>query len=170
MADDIDSLPVEEQLRRFRRTIRFRNIREWVACGIVVIAFGAMAASAESTLSKLSAAEIVGAAIFVAWKLYRDGRAPADRPSSSADARETLVRGLNAQADLLSSVPRWYVAPLAVGWLGLQVGRVMHRPPRWGDAAAIAGGVLFGMFVIWLNRLAARRMREQVARLTQPAM
>jgi hypothetical protein len=42
--------------------------------------------------------------------------------------------------------------------------------PSWSDAGAIAGGVLFGMFVIWLNRLAARRMREHVARLSQPVV
>ena len=126
----------------------------------------------KGALHGLSAAEVVVAAVYIAWRLYRDGRvaiAP-EELGAPERARGAYLRELRRQAALLDGVAHWYVAPLAVGWLGLQVASAMMRLPMIGGLLYLLGGVVFGVLIVLANRHSARKLRDRAAQLAMAAV
>ena len=159
--------PIDEELRRFVRTIRNRNLREWIACAVVAPAFLLIAVMGKGLLHTFAASEVVLAAAYVAWRLHRDGRVSvADTDAGSSErAREVLVREMRRQAALLERAGWWYVAPLAAGWLGLQLASMLARPPRPGDVAYVVAGIGLGIVIVLMNRHAAKKLRKRADEL-----
>ena len=158
---------------RFERSIRCRNLLEYAAAALVVVAFGALGvffASEGMWALAATVAMTVAAAIFVVAKLHRDGSNQTRLPEASC--RDHLRSQLVRQRDLLRGVPKWYLAPFVPGLLGFYFfvtanvaelhGWQVAIEGVWFKLAATAG---FFVFVGWLNLHAARRLDREIAAL-----
>lgn len=169
-ADFTDPARLAHYTTRFERSIRRRNAIEYAAGALVVAAFslaGAQAAIFGLWPFALALWLTVAGTLYVIWKLRRDGSvepAPSELP-----CREHLRSQLERQRRLLRAVPRWYLAPLAPGIVGIY-GLVIAGVARnhglmvalegvWLPLVATAG--FFG-FVAWLNFAAAKRIERQI--------
>ncbi|MXP09550.1 hypothetical protein [Pseudoblastomonas halimionae] len=158
---------------RFERTIRNRNLVEFVAGGLVLVMFGAAAIGALAYgLWDFGAAFLAGfiGVGFVLWHLHSAGSNLARQPES--DCRTHYRRQLDRQRQLLESVPLWYLAPMLPGILGVYgaVGFRVARNQGWhtaleGIGLPLAGTVVFFAFVAWLNRATARGLAREIDRL-----
>src|SRR5689334_16090508 len=109
---------IRSKANMFARTIFWRNAREWAAAILVVGGFGWRALAPETpALVRLGSLLTVAGALYVSWRLARDGRAlpPPPAEASTADHLAAHRANLERQRGLLLSVPRWYIAPLVPG-------------------------------------------------------
>jgi hypothetical protein len=161
-----------EELRakasKFQKRIRWRNLREQVACGVVIISFAAMGLKVPATVPRVSFGLIIAGAIYVAWHIQVWGMAlalPADL--GRASCLEFHRRELERQRDLLRNVWKWYLGPLVPGLALFVIWGIVVAPPerRWFPVAfAIFSAASFGL-IGWLNRHAARRLDRQIEEL-----
>ena len=118
------ALPSVEELRaradKFRRTIANRNLREYIAGGLVIVAFAVMAVLAPFAAMKIGAAMVALGAGYVMWQLRRRGT-PLDpaREGGALSLLEFQRRELVRQRDALDSVLSWCLLPLVPGMLVL---------------------------------------------------
>jgi hypothetical protein len=158
---------IREQSTAFERKMRFRNMREYVAASIIVVAFGWRALHAHSWLEAASCVELVGAAIWITSALLKKGESD---PGHNATLKQLLHyhrSQMDRQIKLLSRVMVWYLAPIAVGLVGLLAADAM----RLGLTPTILGTmivfvVLFVAIAI-LNKRAAAKLENDRAMLPQ---
>jgi hypothetical protein len=156
---------IRNQSNAFERKMKFRNLREHVAAAIVVVAFGWRAFHAHSWLEAISCVELVGAAIWITYALVK-GKLP--ELLANATLKEVLAHHrtqLDRQIALLSRVMVWYLAPIAVGLVGLLTADAM----RLGFSPVIIGTmiafvVIFTLIAI-LNKRAAAKLENDRALL-----
>ena len=167
IASSDEFFDMQNELRKFDGRIRRRNCLEWTACVAVVLAFTGIALSSHRPLGVISAAEVVVAAAYVGWRIHRRGRVQLfpNELSSNDSARTALVRELKRQADLTSGVAYWYVAPLFVGWLGLEVDILLRTGFTPLQRTYIPACLGFGVLLVVVNRWGARRLLERAERL-----
>lgn len=153
----------------FQKRMQWRNLREQLASGIVVVCFVSMSMKVSATVPRISFGLIIAGAVYVAFHLYLWGRV---RPLPSEPGRQSCIdyyrRELEQQRDLLRSVWKWYLGPLIPG-LALFAGwGIVTAPPerRWFPElfALVCAAVFWG--VAWLNRRAARQFDRQIKELT----
>lgn len=154
----------------FEKTIRRRNAVEYFAGALVVVIFAAMAvffALQGQWLIAVTSCATLFAALFVVFKLHRDGSAQKRRPEQSCrdHLRDQLVR----QRDLLRGVPKWYLAPFIPGLAGfyLVVTAKVASIHGWmiaveGVWLKVVGTAAFFVFVAWLNLRAARQIDKEI--------
>ena len=161
-------MPLDELRSRSRmleRRIRWRNLREDVGCGVVVLGFGRWAWTAETLVIRIGACLTVAAAVFVAYYLYRWGLAlpmpgeMAQRLAAVAVPQDRVER----QRDLLRSVWTWYLLPVVPGVVVLNVGVVLAHPERLSHVVrfavfAIAMFVVIGLLNGWVANRIQRRI------------
>lgn len=157
----------QDRLRKFVSQVRSRNVREWIATAIVAVSFALLAGVSRGWLRRICAAEIAAAAMYVAWRLYRDGRidvspSELDDPESS---RLALAREMKRQAALLGRAATWYVAPLGAGWIGLQLADAYQSGITFHLAIYAPIGIAVGVLIAYANHVAARKLLTQVATL-----
>lgn len=160
-----------EQLRkeayRFQRTIRWRNLREYLGAAIVAAANLYYMGRFHGAVVRLGAALEVVAALVVIYTLHRRGRA-----TSLDSLGESCVqhhrRELERQRDLLKTVWSWYLLPWVPGLVIFEVGVGLAHPAGWIWIAvllAVCGSLFFG---IWkLNERAARALQRRIDTLEQ---
>lgn len=106
----------------FRRCLDARDLRELVACVIVIIVFGCFAyfLHANQQISRLGDWIVIGSTIFIAWKLVHTRRiTPAAPPGATiVESLRAELNSVRAQSQLLGSVLWWYLLP---GFIGLLV-------------------------------------------------
>jgi hypothetical protein len=175
-------LPPLAELRRratrLERRVRVRNALEWAACGLVAALF-APTIFDEKTSLLLAAGHLVCvvSAAWIAVYLHRRGR-HLERPPHDAPTLVFLAhhrRQLERQIALLKSVPRWYLAPLALGVALIYADRLIDLVRRGfppSAALSFAGGlalsVLVFVAVAIVNRRAAHRFADELAKLPRP--
>ncbi|EDL50262.1 hypothetical protein [Erythrobacter sp. SD-21] len=157
----------------FEKTIRRRNVIEYIAAGLVVALFGPATAAAGSVgLWDYAAGGItvIVGVLFVIWKLARAGSNLQRRPEDSCRAhyRAQLVR----QRDLLRGVPAWYLAPLVPGILMIYGATFLRVSREVGFASGLEGvwfpfvaTAAFFAFVAWLNLHVARKIDAEIGAL-----
>jgi hypothetical protein len=162
---------VQARARKFERRIFRRNRREYLASLVVIVAFAAIAWAAVGWMMKLGGVLVIAGTLYIVWRLHRDGstrRAPA---GASAQALLDFHRGeLVRQRDLLTSVWRWYLAPLVPGVVFITLGRWFqaHAPNRSvaTDHLVIVLVSIIAILVfilVWvLNALGAARLHRQI--------
>ncbi len=158
---------VKRDASRFERTIRFRNLREYVAGAIVAALFGARAVFASSWLERLGSLELVVSAAWIAWTLARHGRSEGALPPT-ATTREVLGfrrTQMERQIALLSRVPRFYLAPLALGLGLIWISDAMKLGMSLFLVVYGVGVVALFVFIAWLNQRAARKLRRELEAL-----
>ncbi|MBK7999741.1 MAG: hypothetical protein IPK15_13755 [Verrucomicrobia bacterium] len=119
---------MQTQTSQLRRTLVARDLRELVACALVVIIFGSFISQCISTpVSRVGDLIVIGGAIFIAWKLIHTRRTtpPAPPGATVVESLRAELKAVRAQSRLLGSVLWWYLLPPFVGvtvatW-GLQI-------------------------------------------------
>jgi hypothetical protein len=102
---------------------------------------------------------IIAGLTLVVVILWRARRAGTDfvGPLSFAESLSAERKRIARQVRLLKSVAWWYVAPIVIG------ANLIFSVDSWSRQATVAyliGTVLFGVFVLWLNQRAARRVLQ----------
>lgn len=139
-----------------RRTLKWRDARELIACVIIVIVFAIYFVIIPGFGPRVGSLIVVGSCIFIAWKLVRARRvAPqllADAPVK--DWLRAQLQQITEQAELLRTVGWWYLLPL---WLGANVffwGMSNPMTAKWIYTLVTA---VFFVFIWWLNQYARRK-------------
>jgi amino acid transporter len=163
--------PIEEVRKgadKFYRYVKWRNIVEYVACIVVIVVGTFHVFTWPHILHKVGSAMLVAAAIYAPWQLHR--RASAVPPEMAlgmpiyAFLRGQLVR----QRDALKNIFWWYVLPFLPGIALVFAGNGLDPefeaagPPIWVRWLAFVGIFLLFGFIIWLNRLGARRLQKRI--------
>ncbi|MBV8550323.1 MAG: hypothetical protein JOY54_03405 [Acidobacteriaceae bacterium] len=161
-------IPIEEIRRRataFQGKIQRRNLREYLACVVVIVGFTYLFTTIPEAGPRISFGLIIAGTIYVAWHLLTQGAAssvPADMGRVSC--LEFHKRELERQRNLLGSVWRWYLGPLIPGIAAMIIGSIISSPPerRWFQYAfaAFAAALFWGIGDI--NKRAARRLDRQI--------
>lgn len=155
-----------DEIRRkalaFERTIRFRNLREYIAMLAVAPVFGYFAWSAPQLSIKAGSVLAIAGSMYVAVQLHRRGSArgiPADMGGTTCldFQRNELVR----QRDLLQNVWWWYLTPLMIGPMVIMAGAMIARPSI-GQAVVTAVIIVFCFLVARWNRSAARALQRKI--------
>src|SRR5690606_22810115 len=109
---------IHARAERFQSHIRFRNLTEYVAAGLVIAVFAWIAWVLPEPLVRAGALLIVAGAAYVCWKLNSLARA-AQRAALDAalDLRAFHRLELMRQRAALAGVWRWYLAPLPPGMI-----------------------------------------------------
>lgn len=166
---EIDMQTLVLESNKFQSKIKRRNAGEYIAGLFVAVYFGSYALGNEPILVRVGALLIVvGTAVVVANIRLRGHaakeQAPLDGPTTALVAwhRAELVR----QRTLLRDVPRWYLAPFVPGVAVFVVGAFISRPSGWPVfLVVVAFSVATFLGLAWVNRRAARKLEEQIAKL-----
>jgi hypothetical protein len=152
----------------FQRTIRRRNVREYVAAALVTAIFAAYAVSAHTALMRLACAAIVAGAIYIVYFLHKHGSAePRELTACTIDHLASHRRQLERQRDLLLGIWRWYLGPLVPGLVLFAISVPIEqarfgRGPWIMAAILLAGGAAIFAGFAWLNRVVARRLQREI--------
>jgi hypothetical protein len=156
----------------FRRRIRQRNMREYIAAAVVVAVFSwyATFSWATTVMWPIGCGLIVLATLFVSWMLHRQASARAMPGEASLGAlidvhRAELVRQRNA----LTSVWRWYLLPFAPGlvlmFADMWLGSAAKGSPLRATIGLATVGIIFiavAVGVVLLNLLAAAWLQRMI--------
>ena len=145
---------MKKETTRLRRILDARDLRELVACAIVIIIFGIFYFTVyRSPVSRVGTLIVIGSSIFIAWKLIHTRRKtpPALPGVTVVEALQAELNAVRAQSRLLGSVLWWYLMPLTIGALiatwGLGIGLYAMIP------VALMFAVINAV-IVWLNRWA----------------
>lgn len=160
---------------RFQSRIRFRNLTEYVAAGLVVLTFGAVAILLPAPVAQAGAALIALGALYVCWKLNQLGRAASSAEMDQAASLIAFHRAeLMRQREALSTVWRWYLAPFAPGVVlflaGVAFAPEMGAPLSASVVTFVTGLAFVGATfwaVGWINAQAVKRLDAELARLDE---
>lgn len=162
---------IHARAERFQTRIRWRNMIEYGAGIIVVFAFGGIALTTPDWGIRAGAALIILGVFYISWKLATvAGAARKDDAVSWADFHHSeLLR----QHEALTTVWRWYLAPLLPGMLVFILATALS--PAEGDIPLLARAVIalaafawvaavfFG--IAYLNKKAAAKLRADIEAL-----
>ena len=147
---------MQKQATQLRRILAARDLRELVACAIVIVVFGCFFffLHAREPMVRLGDLIIIGGTIFIAWKLIYTRRAnpPAPPGATTVESLRAELNSVRAQSRLLGSVLWWYLLPLAIGLF----------VSTWGSSSGNLGGkigytifvIVLYAFIYWLNQRA----------------
>jgi hypothetical protein len=156
--------------------VRVRNALEYGAALLVIAGCVAGIADAPTGGVKLACLVMIAAAVVVVKKLHRDG-SPLPAPPADATSEATIAHhraSLVRQRDLLREVPRWYLAPLGGAILFFYV-VVSIEAAQTAPLLTIlqhlwkplAGTAALYLMIAHANRVAARRLDDQVRTLDE---
>lgn len=162
--------------QRFQSRVRQRNLIEYAAAALVVVAFSWMVATIPEPIVRLGAALIVAGALYVCWQLHRLGRvATRNELDAGAQSWAAFHRGeLMRQREALRTVWSWYLAPFVPGMLVFLAGvsfTADNPAPLPVRLAVFVVGVgltaaVFGA-VAWLNGQGVKKLDAEIAALDQ---
>jgi hypothetical protein len=145
---------MQKQTTQLRRMLNARDLRELVACAVVIIVFGVFYFTVyREPISRLGDLIIIGSTIFIAWKIIHTRRAtpPAPPGATTVESLRAELNSVRAQSRLLGSVLWWYLLP---GFIGLLVA-------TWGLQINLHAKITSTVFFIavdaciyWLNQRA----------------
>jgi hypothetical protein len=154
------------------RTVRQRNIVEYLAAAYVIGRFGWIAVTAHSALVALGATLVSAAGLMVAFQLSKRASARGIAPDLPADRLVAAYRSeLCRQRDALSSVALWYLGPFIPGMVLLFAGRTMERAAGRRPAALAGTAVVAFVFAaVWFaNAESSKRLQRRIDELDSPA-
>ena len=145
----------------FERRVYRRNLLEYAAAAVVVVAFSRILWNGPGVAARVGAVLILLATTYVVYRLQRYG-STSMMPEELAltNCVEFHRAQLLRQRDLLRSVWRWYLLPFVPGLLLMLMGRAAVDPSRAMRATLISAVVFLG--IGWLNERAARRLDDEI--------
>jgi hypothetical protein len=158
---------IRNRARAMEGTIRRRNLREYIAGVIVLVAFGFVAWTDSSSVVRIGAALIIVALLYVVHQMRTRGRVqPMPASLGLMDCIAFHRNELERQRDLLQSIWSWYLLPFVPGMLVILIGRAIQRPERRAFVAVSAVGVAAAFFVVgWINARVAKRIQRRIDEL-----
>ncbi len=153
-AEIIDRM--RQKLRQFDRNIFRRDMREGVACAVVVGMFLREFFVESAALARTGCIVVIAAAVVIFGKLVvrRHFKTKRGEPDSVKEFLEKERRKMTREIFLLRSVFWWYLLPLLVGEELFVFG--LPRPLA-NKLVATAVCVAVSGFVYWLNQRAVRK-------------
>jgi len=158
---------------RFQRTIRHRNLREYLASAAVVSVFGYQFLRSDDVLARVGFALLIAGTLYLAWNLHAKGSSKA-LPSDPGlmSFLEFQRRELIRQRDLLRSIWRWYLGPLVPGFAVViaafgRANPAHFRHMGWVVALYVAAVAVVFFGIAWLNQRAAGRLQQQIDALDE---
>lgn len=170
-----------EEIRRasgkFARRISRRNLREYAAGALVIPAFIYFLIHFDVFLLRLGSALIIAGVLVVLAQIHK--RASAKTLPQEIDAKSCIEfhrSELARQRDLLLSVWKWYLLPLAPGFAVFVTGQyqaVVSQPKLHAQIGSfrlqlglyLAACAVFCVILVRINRAAARRLQAQIDEL-----
>ncbi len=170
--DPMTLAEIHEKAKTFQSKVSRRNLREYIACIVVIAVFTFILLNRASWMIQVGSGLCIAATIFVGWQLHRRASArsvPEPGQALVAAYREELIR----QRDALRSVGAWYLAPFAPGIAFLMLGRWFqfrppHRPIGLDHVIILlsAAIVVLVWLVVWLlNQRGADRLQRRIEEL-----
>lgn len=163
---------IRDRAIRLQRTVRFRNLREYVAAAFVLAIFSGYAWQANTWFAKAGPALIVAGTLYIMFQLYtRAASLPVPGSEGGTRITESCVqfhrRELERQRDLLRTVWRWYLGPLVPGLFVMLLDRFIEAWAKGGFAiVASLGSVLITVLaflgVWWLNHVGAKKLEREI--------
>src|SRR2546423_4689011 len=137
-----------------RRCLEARDVRELVACAVVIIIFGCFYFTLyHEPISRLGDLIIIASTIFIGWKIVHTRRTtpPAPPGATIVESLRAELNPVSAQSRLLGSVLWWYLLPPTIGLLIATWGRPINL-----HAKIVSTLVYFAIdaFIYWLNQWA----------------
>ena len=160
---------MQTQTRQLRGILDARDLRELLACAVVMIVFGGFAYSlhVHQPISRLGDWIVIASSIFIAGKLiYTRWTTPAAPPDATiVEGLQAELNAVRAQSRLLGSVLWWYLLPLFVGLLVMTWGGLpIHDPVSL--LMMIPANLLITLFFIAVNVFIYRvNQQERATRL-----
>lgn len=147
-------LAMQSKTTRLRRILDMRDLRELVACVVVIFVFGWQYFTVYRTpVSRFGVWVIIGSALFIAWKLIHTRRAnpPVSPGATTVESLQAELKTVRAQSRLLESVLWWYVLPLTVGGLIVIWGQEIDPSIK---ILFTLSAIPFAAAICWLNQWA----------------
>jgi hypothetical protein len=147
---------MKKKMRKFDRTLFWRDGRELTACVIVFGAFFYFSLRHPSTLSLVGCVVIMLSSLFIAWKLIAARRAhpPVSETASTSDFVRAELGKVTRQTHLLQTVLWWYLLPL---FIGLELFELGHPETLAGELFSLVFNLAIFGGVYWLNLYAVRK-------------
>lgn len=145
---------MQRQTTQLRRTLIARDLRELVACALVIIIFGIFYFTVYVTpVSRVGDLIVIGGAIFIAWKLVHTRRTtpPAPPGATVVESLRAELNAVHAQSRLLGSVLWWYLLP---PFLGVTVATWDLRIDPLTKISCTLFFIAVDALIYWLNRWA----------------
>lgn len=174
---DMSAEQLRQNTQKLRRTVLWRNLREYVAAAYLIAIFGYFLWKFDTPLLRLASGATIAGALFVVYHLHKWGSAkPLPMEMAFSTCLDCHRKELERQRDLLRSVWTWYLLPFVPGMvlflLGLfrfTVGMADVRS-RGGVVAILA--LVFGAVAVIctckfvaigkLNESAARKFQAEI--------
>jgi small-conductance mechanosensitive channel len=170
--DDVQ-ISVDELRRKasaFQKRIRRRNIREYAAAVLVIVAFSWFFVVSHELVPRISFALIVLSTFWVVYNLHRRGSvkaAPADM--GRANSIQFFRGELERQRDLLNRIWSWYLGPFIPGMAILIAFNIVKNPR--GKRLFTEVYAVFVVLIFWgvgyMNKRGARRLDRQIEELKE---
>jgi hypothetical protein len=142
-----------------RRCLNARDLRELIACGLVIIVFGFFYFTVYRTpIARAGDLIVIGSSIFIAWRLIHARRRtpPAPPGATIVESLRAELNSVRTQSRMLGSILWWYLLPLAAGVLIC----------TWGSSRHVAYNIAYTIFVIalfaFIYRLNQRARAKQL--------
>jgi hypothetical protein len=136
-----------------RRSLHARDLRELLACAVVIVIFGFYFFNERTPMVRLGWLMVIGSMIFIVWKLVHTRRTtpPAPPGSTLVESLRAELNSVRAQSRLLGSVLWWYLLPPGIGLLVATWGMPIHLHAK--IPATLLYVALYAS-IYWLNRWA----------------
>jgi len=166
MVAEKDLVPqMKQKMKKFGRTLFWRDMREVIACLVVIRYFLPSVFGNFSTLSRAGCLVVVLGALYVIFKLFQ-ARRKQPQVSEAAPVKEFLLNQrakVGWQIGLLKSVLWWYILPFYIGGVMFIFGM---KSPLWGKLSFTLIYALVCAGIWWLNQYAVRKqllpLKEEV--------
>ncbi len=144
---------MQKQTTLLRRCLDARDVRELVACAVVIIIFGIFFFNGRAPISRLGYLIVIGSEIFIGWKLVHTRRATPSAPPGATivESLRAELNSVRAQSRLLESVLWWYLLPLGIGLLVATWGMPINLHAK--IPATLFYFALYA-FIYWINQWA----------------
>ena len=172
------AMPLEEIRRKagaFQKTIRRRNMMEYAASILVLMAFGGVALTVPDWGVRAGAGLIMLGTLYVVWKLHTMARAAGAGEIDAALSLTDFHKGeLLRQRAALATVWRWYLMPFVPGMI-VFLSAVSFAPDNPAPLVAkltvffFSLGIVGALFagIAWLNGRAVKALDAEIAALEE---
>jgi hypothetical protein len=153
---------IQRSSAEFEARIRRRNLREYIAAGVVLVIFSVNLVTTHIAGARVGFALIIAGILYVAYQLHTRGSAKSVPASASFAGHVDFYRQeLERQRDLLRHIWSWYLGPLIPGMVVLMLSAgIAHPRPQTLAGAALVGGVFLA--VAKLNQKGVQRLQRKI--------
>jgi hypothetical protein len=157
---------LRQQAGAFETRIRRRNVRESIACLILLPWLAVVFWRGPGPFSRTGAALGVAATIWILSVLKTAGASRPLPPDLGWTASLTFFRReLERQRNLMRTVWWWYLLPVVPSVFVLTIGQTLSTHRLWEGVAAFGGCFIVGTLIGILNQRGALRLQRAIERL-----